>query len=91
MEPVERMLMKAFDDLHTCRNMDGPIPWHLIVLYGERLGFDGGLINSFIRIIRLVDDDLRQNDAKRREDERNRSKGTIGNKSPQGAKRGRKR
>lgn len=51
---------RAYRDLATCRQPDGPIPWSVAVAYGERKGLDPNALEVFWSVIRQMDQVERQ-------------------------------
>jgi hypothetical protein len=53
------LYIHAFWELSSCRNFGmgvGPIPWHFIVMYGERKGLDSRMMGVFVYVIRSLDE-----------------------------------
>lgn len=58
MQGADSFYMRAFWDLSSCRNIGmstGPIPWNIIVTYGERYGLDEDTLETFIYVMRSMD------------------------------------
>lgn len=53
------LYLTAFWELSSCRNFGmgiGPIPWDVMVLYGERKGLDAGMLDVFVYVLRALDE-----------------------------------
>lgn len=61
--PELRMYWDAFHDLSTCRQIgmaSGPIPWTALNEYALRYGIVGDGFDRFCRLIRAMDDVVRE-------------------------------
>lgn len=55
-DPTDTFYLEAFWNLSSTRRYElGPIPWDIILLYGQHLGLDDGIINRFSTIIMAMD------------------------------------
>jgi hypothetical protein len=55
----DEFYLRAFWELSSCRQFGfsvGPIPWHIIVEYGDRKGLDRGMMEVFEYVIRELDE-----------------------------------
>jgi hypothetical protein len=67
-DDVERVYLKAFVDLQTCRQigMDvGPIPWDKIRDYAGDLGLVGSTRLMFCEVLRAMDDEWMRDHARK--------------------------
>lgn len=73
--PGDEFYLKAFRDLHTCRQAGmelGPIPWDETVRYAQFYELEEDLIEPFLYIIRAMD--VAYRDWMEKENERNKGK-----------------
>lgn len=51
--------MRAFWDLSTCRQFNqvlGPIPWNIVVQYGQQAGLESDVLQVFSYVMRTLDE-----------------------------------
>jgi hypothetical protein len=55
---ADRFWLDSFFELSTCRHYGataGPIPWNMIVEYGERKQLEPSMIDILLKVIRVLD------------------------------------